>query len=124
MSVRQIAIGLAIAAASLSTAIAGPANGTGTFVQGEIGYTDGAVQSTRSRQDVLAELQAFRRNQVTADGARYVGGEMGYAYVPHTHEFINGKWVATGGIGHNPPPTAIMGASERRVFAEKYTPGP
>jgi hypothetical protein len=73
---------------------------------------------------VLAELQAFRANPTAADGARYVGGEMGYAYAPHTHEFINGRWVATGGIGHNPKPSAIMGASERRAFAERYTPGP
>lgn len=124
MSVRQIAIGLAVAAAGLSTALAGSPTGTGTFVQGEIGYTDGAVQSTRTRQEVLAELRAFRGNPVAADGSRYVGGEMGYAYVPHTHEFINGQWVATGGIGHNPKPTAIMGASERRAFAERYTPGP
>lgn len=46
-------------------------------MQGEIGYTDGPVQSTRSRQAVTEEFLAFRRNPVTADGARYVGGELG-----------------------------------------------
>ena len=120
MSVRKVALVLAVAATAAITAYAGPSTGTGTFVQGEIGYTDGPVQSTRSRQEVLAELQAFRANPVALDGARYVGGEMGYAYVPHTHVFRDGKWIALSGIGHNPKPAAIMGASERRQFAELY----
>lgn len=120
MSVRKIAIALAVAATATITAHAGPSTGTGTFVPGEIGYTDGPVQSVRSRQDVLAELQAFRVNPLAADGARYVGGEMGYAYVPHTHVLRDGKWIALSGIGHNPKPAAIMGASERRQFTELY----
>lgn len=120
MSVRQFAIVLAVAATAATAAYAGPSTGTGTFVQGEIGYTDSPVQSIRSRQDVLAELQSFRSNPLAADGARYVGGEMGYAYVPHTHEFRDGKWIALSGIGHNPKPAAIMGDSERRQFTELY----
>lgn len=117
MSTRKLALVIAFAAAGMSAAMAA---GTGTFVQGEIGFTDGPVQSTRSRQAVTDEFLAFRRNPVTADGARYVGGEMGYVYPQHTHVFVDGKWVATGGIGHNPKPTAIMGASERRLFNERY----
>lgn len=117
MSTRKLALVIAIAAAGMSTAMAA---GTGTFVQGEIGYTDGPVQSTRSRQAVTDEFLAFRRNPIAGDGARYVGGELGYAYPPHTHAMVDGKWVATGGIGHNPKPAAIMGASERRLFTELY----
>lgn len=117
MSTRKLALVIAFAAAGMSAAMAA---GTGTFVQGEIGYTDGPVQSTRSRQSVTDEFLVFRRNPVTADGARYVGGELGYAYPPHTHVFVDGKWVATGGIGHNPKPAAVMGVSERRLFTERY----
>lgn len=116
MSTRKLVM-IAAATVGMSAAMAAPPV---TFIQGEIGYTDGPVQSSRSRQEVTDEYLAFRRNPVTADGGRHVGGELGYAYPQHTHVFADGKWIATGGIGHNPKPTAVMGASERRHFAEQY----
>lgn len=33
-----------------------------------------------SREQVVQELAAFRRNPVTADGYRFVGGEIGYVF--------------------------------------------
>lgn len=33
-----------------------------------------------SREQVLQELQAFKRNPVTADGYRFIGGEIGYVF--------------------------------------------
>ncbi len=43
------------------------------------GTTD--VASTLTREAVKQELRAFQRNPVTADGYRYVGGEIGYVFV-------------------------------------------
>lgn len=40
-----------------------------------------AMSSSRSRESVLQELQAFRRNPVTHDGYRVIDGEIGYVYV-------------------------------------------
>lgn len=37
--------------------------------------------STVTRESVRQELRAFQRNPVTADGYRYVGGEIGYVFV-------------------------------------------
>lgn len=37
--------------------------------------------STATRESVKQELRAFQRNPVTADGYRYVGGEIGYMFV-------------------------------------------
>ena len=37
--------------------------------------------STASRDSVRRELQAFQQNPVTADGYRFIGGEIGYVYV-------------------------------------------
>lgn len=37
--------------------------------------------SKLTREAVKKELQAFQRNPVTADGYRYVGGEIGYVFV-------------------------------------------
>lgn len=37
--------------------------------------------STVTRESVKQELRAFQRNPVTADGYRYVGGEIGYVFV-------------------------------------------
>lgn len=33
-----------------------------------------------SREQVLQELEAFRRNPVTADGYRFIGGEIGWVF--------------------------------------------
>lgn len=64
-------------------------NGTLTFV-GEGDYpaswavAKGGLapsNSALSRESVRKELQAFQRNPVTADGYRFVDGEIGYVFV-------------------------------------------
>ena len=70
--------------------------------------------------EVRAEFFAFLSNPVAADGARYVGGQAGYVYPQHTHVQINGQWVATGGIGHNPKPSLNWTVAERRQYLEQY----
>jgi len=68
---------------ALVSAVALPAGATSgvTQVGGEVGFTTHAMPATRTRTDVLIELETWKRNPVTADGWREVGGEAGWMYV-------------------------------------------
>ena len=52
-----------------------------TFVPGEIGFVFHDLPSTRSRAEVVKELEAWKRNPVAASGWRNVGGEAGSVFV-------------------------------------------
>jgi hypothetical protein len=62
---------------ALVSAVSLPALATSgiTPVPGEAGFTTHAMPSAKSRADVIKELEAWKRNPVTADGWREVGGE-------------------------------------------------
>jgi hypothetical protein len=62
---------------ALVSAVSLPALATSgiTPVGGEAGFTTHAMPSTKSRADVIKELEAWKRNPVTADGWREVGGD-------------------------------------------------
>jgi hypothetical protein len=115
MSVRQTALLLALAISGLSAAHA-----QSTFVGGEIGFVDRPVQSTLSREAVRQEFLAFRKNPVAPDGGQYVGGEIGYVFPQHTYARVNGEWVCTDKIAHNPKPEAIRSPAEQRMFLQEY----
>ena len=117
MSVRKTALILALAAMGLSAAHAGTGS---TFVGGERGWVDGPVQSTLTREQVGQELQAFRSNPVAPDGGQFVGGEAGYIFPQHTYARVNGQWVCTDKIAHNPKPSLNKTDAERRMFLELY----
>jgi hypothetical protein len=117
MSVRQTALILALAALGLSAAHAGT---TSTFVGGERGFVDTPVQSTLTREQVRQELQAFQSNRVAPDGGQFVGGEAGYIFPAHTYARVNGQWVCTDKIAHNPKPSLNKTDAERRLFIEQY----
>ena len=121
MSVRQTALILALAATGLSTAYAGDDAGWSSFVGGELGFVDPPVSSTLTREQVLKDLQAFRSNPVAPDGGRHVGGEEGYVFPQHTYARINGEWVCTDKIAHNPRPSLEQTDEERRLYRELYT---
>lgn len=93
---KSVALVLALAAAGLSAAHAASA---GTWVGGEIGFVDQPVQSTKTREAVRDEFQAFRRNPVTTDGSGvWVGGERGYVSLPvqstKTREAVRNEFQA------------------------------
>ena len=62
---------------ALVSAVSLPALATSgiTPVGGEAGFTTHAMPSTKSRADVIKELEAWKRNPVTSDGWREVGGD-------------------------------------------------
>lgn len=68
---------------ALAGAIALPAAATSGFtpVRGEAGFSTHAMPAAKTRSDVLQESAAWRRNPVTADGWREVGGEAGWVFV-------------------------------------------
>lgn len=116
MSTRTALI-LAFAAMGLSAAQAGTVS---TWVGGEAGWIDVTTPSTVTRGQVANELIAFRRNPVAADGGQFVGGEVGYILPQHTYARVNGEWVCTDKIAHNPPPPAIKTPAERSAFRAQY----
>ena len=116
MSVHNAAIVLALAA----TAGLPLAHAEGVFVGGERGWIDRPVQSTLTTQAVQQEFFAFRANPVAPDGGRFVGGEAGYIFPQHTYARVDGKWVCTDKIAHNPAPNAIKSDAERRWFIQNY----
>lgn len=104
MMFRKTVFTLALAGAAIPAAFA---NSGSTWVGGELGFETHAVQSTKSRSDVQKELEAFRKNPITADGGMLVGGEVGY--IPPQH------------IDHNTPkPNPVMTTAERRLYQELY----
>ncbi|MBE0546770.1 MAG: DUF4148 domain-containing protein [Rubrivivax sp.] len=117
MSVRKSIFILALAAAGLTAA---HAQGTSTWVGGEVGFVDGPAQSTLSREQVRQEVLAFRVNPVAADGARHVGGEAGYVPEQHAYTRVDGQWVCIDNIAHNAKPDATKSEAEQRQFLRLY----
>ena len=116
MSVRKTALILALAA----TAGMSAAQADSIFVGGERGWVDLPVHSTLTREAVRQEFFAFRANPVAADGGRFVGGEVGYVFPQHTYARVNGEWVCTDKIAHNPAPNAIKTDAEKQAFRRQY----
>jgi len=117
MSVRKSIFILALAAAGLSAA---HAQGASTWVGGEVGFVDGSVQSTLSREQVRQDILAFRADPVAADGARFVGGEVGYAPEQHAYARVDGQWVCIDNIAHNARPESFKSDAERQLTRQLY----
>lgn len=117
MSVRNTALVLTLATVAMPAAFAQSAS---VFVGGEAGWVDRPVQSTLTREQVRNEFMQFRGKPVATDGGRYVGGEAGYVFPAHTYARVNGEWVCTDKIAHNPAPPAIKSESERRAYQQQY----
>lgn len=68
---------------ALVSAVSLPALATSgiTPVSGEAGFTTHAMPAAKTRADVIKEFEEWRRNPVTADGWREVGGDVGWVFV-------------------------------------------
>lgn len=81
----------------LALAVSAPTAFASDFAGGEIGYGSHPTTSSVTREQVRAELQAFRKHPVLSDGSVYAGGEVGSVgsiqgafadrepATPHTH---------------------------------------
>ena len=117
MSARTNVLAIAIATMAVPAAFA---QTTSVFVGGERGWIDSPVASSLSRAQVTSEYLAFRSNPVAADSGRFVGGEAGYVFPAHTYARVNGEWVCTDKIAHNPPPASMKTPAERQSFQQQY----
>lgn len=119
MLVRKTVFALALVGAAIPAAFA---NSGSTLVGGELGFETHAMQSTKSRADVQQELEAFRKNPVTADGGKIDGTNIGYINPQHSYAFQGGKLVHTDNIAHDTPkPSLAMTDAERRLYQELYS---
>ena len=59
----------------------------------EVGTIMHLVPGTTSRAQSDAERIAIAKNDLTADGWRYVGGDTGWELVQHAYAFRGGKWL-------------------------------
>ena len=117
MSARTSILAIALATMAVPAAFA---QTTSIFVGGEAGWVDRPVQSTVTREQVSNEFLTFRSNPVASDGGRYVGGQEGYAFAAHTYARVDGQWVCTDRIAHNPKPDAVKSSAERTQFLQQY----
>ncbi|MFZ3139073.1 DUF4148 domain-containing protein [Polaromonas sp.] len=77
--------------------------------------------STKSRADVQQELEAFRKNSVTADGGKIVNTEIGFISPQHSYAFQGGTLVHTDSLSHDTPkPSLAMTDAEKRLQRELY----
>lgn len=114
MLFRKTIFALALVGAALPTAFA---NSGSTWIGGERGFEFHAGQSTKSRADVQKELEAFRKNPVTADGGTLVGTDARYIFPAHSYAFQGGTLAHTDSIAHNTPqPGLAMTDAERHQY--------
>jgi opacity protein-like surface antigen len=121
MNARNIAIAIALSSAAISSAFAAD---TGQLLNGELGYVPAPFHGTLTRDEVERDLASFQRNPVTADGSRFVGGEVGYEYPSHSYAIRNGKLVHTDNIAHNTPrKSGRMTPNQIDAFQDSYPGG-
>lgn len=90
----------------------------------ERGYTAHAMPASGlTRDQVRTELEAFKRNPTSADGARYVGGELGWENRGHKSEWRDGKLVHADAIDHNAPRASESVTPQTRAEFQKLYPG-
>ncbi len=115
---------VAAALAALAVPAAFASSGT-TLVNNEAGVRSHAMPASgKTRAQVLDELEAFKKNPISADGGRYVGGEAGWVYVDHKFDLRGGRLVHADSIDHHAPrPNPTMTPQERDQYRQLYTGG-
>ena len=120
MSIRKTIVALALVGAALPAAFAN--NGT-TWMGSDRGFErhPGNSSSTKTRVEVMQELQAFRKNPVTADGGRIVNTERGFVPAQHSYAFQGGVLAHTDTIAHDTAkPGVVMTDADKRRNRELY----
>ena len=120
-SLKQITLAFAISALAAPAAFA--SSGV-TPTNNERGYKTHAMPASGlTRDQVRAELEAFKRNPVSADGSRFVGGEAGWEIEGHKSAWRNGKLMHADNIDHNTPRASALVTPLSRAESRKLYPG-
>lgn len=121
MPFRKTALAFLIAAAAAPAAFADSGS---TWIGGEAGFAEHAVNGQRTRAQVEQEYLSFRDHPVYPDGTVFVQGEAGYVSAnqgsgadrqpshPHTH--------ALGNAGIAGDKVLPLTEAERRAIREQY----
>ena len=121
-SLKQITLAFAISALAAPAAFA--SSGV-TPTNNERGYKTHAMPASGlTRDQVRAELEAFKRNPVSADGSRFVGGEAGWEIEGHKSAWRNGKLVHADNIDHNTPRASALVTPQSRAESQRQYPSP
>jgi len=118
MSIRKTIVTLTLVSAAIPAAFAN--NGT-TWTGEQQGFEMHNTPSTKSRTEVQQELQAFRKNPVTAEGDKIVNTEIGFISPKHSYAFQGGTLVHTDSLAHDTPkPSLAMTDAEKRLQRGLY----
>ena len=123
MSIRKTIVAMALVGAALPAAFAGGHTGWAGNERGVgiIQSSANASASTKTRAEVVQELQAFRNNPVTADGSKLVDNERGFVPAQHSYAFQGGALAHTDTIAHNTAkPSTVLTDDDKRRNRELY----
>jgi hypothetical protein len=117
MSIRKTIVALALVAAALPAAFANSHTG---WAGNERGVSL-IEASTKTRAEVMQELQDFRNNPVAADGSKFTNNERGFVPAQHSYAFQGGALVHTDTIAHNTAkPSVVLTDADKRRNRELY----
>ena len=77
----------------------------------ERSFTSMGVPIAKTRAEVLTELADYRKNPVSADRWQDVGGERGWALLPHRYDFVDGQLAHSDECDHSTPPKPSLSMS-------------
>ncbi len=88
----------------------------------EHSFTSMGVPVAKTRAEVLTELADFRKNPVSADRWKDLGGERGWALLPHRYDYVEGLLAHSAECDHSTPPkpSLSMSASEKSQNRELH----
>jgi hypothetical protein len=118
MSIRQTVFALALVGASIPAAFA---SSGATTLSTDRGFEFHTSQSTKTRADVMKELEVSKKAPVSGSSfSRTLSqGDQGYVMKQHSFGLQNGDLVHTDKIAHNTPkPSLVMTDPERRLFQQ------
>lgn len=121
MSIRKTIVALALVAAAVPAAFANTHTGWAGNERGVSLIEANTNTSTKTRAEVMQELQAFRNNPVAADGSKFVNNERGSVPAQHSYAFQGGTLVHTDTIAHNTAkPSVVLTDADKRRNRELY----
>ncbi|MBG6073802.1 MULTISPECIES: DUF4148 domain-containing protein [unclassified Polaromonas] len=121
MSIRKTIVALALVAAAVPAAFANSHTGWAGNERGVSLIEANTSTSTKTRAEVVQELQAFRNNPVTSDGSKLVDNERRVSLPRHSYAFQGGALVHTDTIAHNTAkPSVVLTDAEKRRNRELY----
>ena len=121
MSIRKTIVAMALVGAALPAAFANSHTGWAGNERGVSVIQANISASTKTRAEVVQELQTFRKNPVTADGSKLVDTERGFVPAQHSYAFQGGALVHTDTLAHDTAkPSVVLTDADKRLNRELY----